>query len=102
MVHIADILQRSVQGNGEVIRWGGEEFVLLLLERDGSQAIALAESIRETVETSVCRFGTQDIRVTMSFGVRELGETVSAEENIEQVDAKLYQAKETGRNRVVY
>jgi len=102
LVHIADILQRSVQGNGEVIRWGGEEFVLLLLERDGSQAIALAENIRETVESSVCRFGTQDIRVTMSFGVRELEETVSAEENIEQVDAKLYQAKEAGRNRVVY
>lgn len=101
LMYIADILQRSIRGNGEVIRWGGEEFILLLPERDLEQAVQLAEEIRTTVEAQGCPYETEEIRVTMSFGVRELDADIPADENIEYVDVKLYEAKETGRNRVV-
>ena len=94
LMYIADILQRS-------IRWGGEEFILLLPERDLEQAVQLAEEIRTTVEAQGCPYETEEIRVTMSFGVRELDADIPADENIEYVDVKLYEAKETGRNRVV-
>lgn len=101
LMYIADILQRSIRGNGEVIRWGGEEFILLLPGRDLEQAVQLAEEIRTTVEVQGCPYETEEIRVTMSFGVRELDADIPADENIEYVDVKLYEAKETGRNRVV-
>lgn len=87
--------------DGAAFRWGGEEFILLLPGKDAEQARELAEKIRQTMEQKVCRFDGQDIRVTMSFGVKALDGTSSVEVNIEEADAKLYEAKTTGRNRVV-
>ena len=100
MVNVSDILKQGIRGNGEVVRWGGEEFVLLLPERDLEQAGDLAEELRSTVEAFTTRYEDQMIAVTMSFGVRRLNPGMSADENVERVDAKLYEAKKAGRNRV--
>ncbi len=80
---------------------GGEEFVLLLPGKNIDDAYALAEEIRKRVETSVCRFEEQNINITMSFGVNDLDKEKTPETNIEQVDEKLYMAKQSGRNRVI-
>ena len=101
LMHVADILQRSITKGDEVVRWGGEEFVLLLSQCSVSEAAAFAENIRKTVEASVCEFGGETIKVTMSFGVAPLLIERSSDENIREADERLYQAKETGRNRVV-
>lgn len=100
LVNVSDILKQGIRGNGEVVRWGGEEFVLLLPERDLEQAGDLAEELRSTVEAFTTRYEDQMIAVTMSFGVRRLNPGMSADENVERVDAKLYEAKKAGRNRV--
>lgn len=102
LAQIASILQTSVGEAGEAVRWGGEEFVLLLLDYDLEQAAKLAEQIRQTIEQSVCPYEGREIKVTMSFGVKEIDAVCSAERNIEQADEKLYEAKATGRNRVVF
>lgn len=98
---IAAILRNSVGTAGEVIRWGGEEFVILMRDCAVSQAAVFAEQIRKRVETSICYFEDIPIRVTMSFGVRALQSDLSPEENVKGVDEKLYEAKASGRNRVV-
>ena len=64
-------------------------------------AVNHAEQLRKAVEASTCHFDGTDIKVTMSFGVKILSGEYSADKNIELVDANLYQAKETGRNKVV-
>lgn len=99
--YIADILRESVGENGEAVRWGGEEFVLLLPGMELSQASRLAEDIRRKAESSVCEYEGTQIKITMSFGVKELEEELSADENVSEVDLRLYRAKETGRNKVV-
>lgn len=86
---------------GEVFRWGGEEFIILLPGRSAEQAGSIAEHLRKSVEQKVCHFDGQDIRITMSFGLKELEGECPIESNIEQVDAKLYDAKKKGRNCVV-
>lgn len=101
LVYVAQILLSNVEKIGEVIRWGGEEFVMLLMDYTKEDAVILAETIRQTVEQSVCEFEGTDIKVTMSFGVKELDKDLSMDANIESVDARLYRAKTTGRNRVV-
>lgn len=98
---IAAILRNSVGTAGEVIRWGGEEFVILMRGCAVSQAVVFAEQIRKRVETSICYFEDIPIRVTMSFGVKALQSDLSPEENVKGVDEKLYEAKASGRNRVV-
>lgn len=101
LTHIAQLLLNCVADRGEVIRWGGEEFVLLLMDYSEADAAAFAEQIRQKAEQSVCEFEGKCIKVTMSFGVQELDKNMTLDENIESVDARLYVAKTTGRNRVV-
>ncbi len=102
LVHIADSLKSSVADRGEVVRWGGEEFVLLFTDCDEQSAAGHAEEIRERVEDGICEFEGQQIKVTMSFGVKELESGQTLDETIEYADARLYQAKTSGRNRVVF
>lgn len=101
LVHIAELLRSSAADQGEVVRWGGEEFVLLFINCDEKMAAMHAEQMRKRVEDSTCEFEGRQIKVTMSFGVKGLENDKSLDENIEHADARLYQAKASGRNRVV-
>ena len=95
--HVAKILS----AHGNVYRWGGEEFLIVLDGANTSEAADLAEKIRLAIMNSVCLFEDKKISVTMSFGVAEINRGLSLEENIKVADERLYRAKETGRNRVV-
>ena len=99
--HVAKILRDSVDKLGDVYRWGGEEFILILANSTLDDAKILAERIRTTVMDSVCNFGGDALKVTMSFGVSEISAELSIEDNIKIADDRLYRAKQTGRNKVV-
>lgn len=99
--YVANLLQNSIRIDDGAFRWGGEEFILLLPHKSTAEAIVLAERLRGLIEESVISFEGTDIRITMSFGVSEINPELTTEENVEAVDAKLYYAKEHGRNRVV-
>ena len=101
LVMVADMLTKAVTGRGQVARWGGEEFVLLLEQDTENEAVILAEKVRQQVEEKVCIFGEERIHITMSFGVEEFDRTKELSENVDMVDARLYKAKQSGRNQVV-
>ena len=101
LVHVAQTLKGSIRSNDGAYRWGGEEFILVLPEADLKAAAQVAERIRSRIEASVINFEGTDIRVTMSFGCATLSPRLTAEQNIEIADDRLYKAKETGRNRVI-
>ena len=94
--HTASVLVKSVRSSDFVIRWGGEEFIVILVGCDVNKAVSIAEKIRENVENSensVCP-------VTASIGVAEYVGG-SYHDVIECADVALYQAKKNGRNQVV-
>lgn len=99
--HVADTVKKCVGTDGEVFRWGGEEFVILLPQHNLEQAVELAERIRSTIEQSKCVSNHITVKVSMSLGVGQLEDDKTLEENIKDADEKLYEAKRTGRNRVV-
>jgi len=101
LINIANILKNSVEQCGDVIRWGGEEFLILLPDTDREGLVRLAEFIRECVQQSVCAYEQKMIRVTMSFGVALIDKALSADDNIKNADERLYLAKANGRNQVV-
>lgn len=101
LVSVADLMQKYVEGKGNVFRWGGEEFIILLPQSSLEQARMLANEIRQNIEKIECRSGEDLIKVTMSFGVKELEKSKTLEENVGEADEKLYQAKMSGRNRVM-
>lgn len=101
LVMVADLMQKYVAEAGEVFRWGGEEFIILLPKYDLDKAAILAEKIRRCVQEAECHSEGTQIKVTMSFGVKELEKDKAPDLNVKEVDAKLYEAKQSGRNRVV-
>lgn len=95
----AHLLSDQVASEGIVARWGGEEFAVLLPYYPQDKAVSLAQSLLIALEKT--SFEEQDIHITMSVGVAELGEGESASALLKRADAALYGAKDKGRNRVI-
>lgn len=83
--------------NAVIGRWGGEEFVVVLYDQDGAQAVALVERCRSRIEQTAFP-GTGG--VTCSIGVTEMTPEDTVQSAFERMDRALYRAKTEGRNRV--
>jgi diguanylate cyclase (GGDEF)-like protein len=102
---VAQILQQSVRaGVDTVARYGGEEFVAILPDADASESLNIAERIREAIESAGFLAGPRSV-VTISIGVAvmggESGHRFTPDELVRAADEALYQAKRSGRNRVI-
>ncbi len=89
-------------------RYGGEEFALLLPFTKLNEAKMVAERLRETIENTKIDISEinpdsteKEINVTISLGIYELKETDNEDDLLKKADKALYEAKGTGRNRVI-
>lgn len=98
---VAKSLRGALRSTDFVIRWGGEEFVMILRGLTGENLSKVLEKSRMLVENSVYRAGDVEVAATISIG----GVTASIDKTNEQLikiaDNNLYKAKQDGRNRVV-
>ncbi len=94
-------LAAAVRTSDLPVRWGGEEFVVLMPDASAAHAAEVAERIRANVADPPFHTGTDEIHVTMSVGwaMRAPGEGGS--ELVARADAALYEAKRHGRNAVI-
>jgi diguanylate cyclase (GGDEF)-like protein/PAS domain S-box-containing protein len=83
-----------------VARWGGEEFVLLLPDTPLEQALIVGEKILDAIR-NMCLLNTP-IQITISGGVVERQFNTPLEHTLQQADMLLYQAKQSGRDRLVW
>lgn len=98
----ASNIGKSVRNTDIVIRYGGEEFLVLLVDTKPEDAMTVAEKIRETLEETKVKMAGGFIQKTISIGVSEFpSDTQNFWECVKFADVALYKAKETGRNRVV-
>ncbi|WP_130471858.1 GGDEF domain-containing protein [Candidatus Magnetaquicoccus inordinatus] len=99
---LADVLKASVRPDDVAARYGGEEFAIILPETSLSAAVVVAERIRHTIMHQPIRAADGQLlpSITLSFGVAESEHSLTPEQLTERADAKLYQAKNEGRNRV--
>ncbi len=98
----ADKIKRSVRTSDLVIRYGGEEFLVLLIDTHPEDSPEVAEKIRHAVEETKVKITGGFIQKTISIGISEFpSDTHNFWEAIKYADVALYKAKERGRNRVV-
>jgi diguanylate cyclase (GGDEF)-like protein len=94
----AALLQRRIRGSDRLVRWGGEEFLIVCPEASLAQACALAETLRHSVETNEWPGG---LKVTASFGVAVRSGDEDFGALIARADTNVYAAKHAGRNCVI-
>ena len=95
---IAEITLNSVREQDISVRWGGEEFLVLLPQTNLLGAITAANKIRSSIEKNP--ISSHSLNITASFGVSQLLEDDELD-FISKTDKLLYEAKKTGKNKVV-
>lgn len=96
LVKLAGIFKAQARSADTIVRWGGEEFAMILPETDKNGAMACAERVRKLVEGSDWKY-----IVTVSVGITTVCQEQCAEKIISITDRALYKAKER-KNTVVY
>ncbi len=98
----ARLLSSNVRKSDMVIRFGGEEFLILLVDVKEGESIKVAEKLRHVIETYEFKIPQGVVKRTISIGVSEFPvDTQAIWEAIKFADVALYKAKEAGRNKVV-
>jgi diguanylate cyclase (GGDEF)-like protein len=99
---VAERFKEGLRASDIAVRWGGEEFLVVLKGCDLEHAQRIAEHLRMDVEQTQFSAGNQTIiPVTISIGVSQYDGVESCEAAIHRADEGLYTAKKGGRNRVV-
>jgi diguanylate cyclase (GGDEF)-like protein len=99
---VAKVLTHSVRASDLVIRYGGEEFLIILQDAEGDAAERVAENIRVAVENLKIQVAGTLLQKTISIGIADFPtDSETFWQAVKFADVALYQAKETGRNKVV-
>jgi len=99
---LAKLLRQTVRASDMVIRFGGEEFLIILVDTPPENADAVAEKIRASCETLEIQAGHVVLKKTISIGIADFpNDSDTFWQAVKFADVALYQAKEGGRNRVV-
>lgn len=100
---VANAALQTFRKTDTVFRFGGEEFVVILTETDIKQAEIPLERFRKTIETLDLSYQNQPVNITVSIGACQLDQSIgNKEEFLQKADNALYDAKNSGRNKVVF
>lgn len=97
---VADVFMKTIIGNGYAIRWGGEEFIIIIENADQKKGIEILKKIRQAVLDNVVEYNGEQLKITMTYGLVE-GDDRAINDINKEVDELLYVGKEGGRNRIV-
>ena len=103
--NLAALVEKEARGYDVFARYGGDEFVFLMRGANLDASIVLAERVRKSVESHQFEYDGETLKITISVGVSHWNgdESVSSSaELLKLVDAELYKAKNSGKNRVMY
>ena len=102
LIGVAETLSRNLRAKDRVSRWGGEEFLMLLVDRSLDDSAEIARKLCEQVSTVSVDIGDGTVAsITASIGVAHFTPITDDAEAIRRADAAMYQAKLEGKNRAM-
>jgi len=102
LAKFSEILQACLRPYDKLFRYGGEEFLVSLINTDENIAMAIAERFKQAVSRyPLYREDDIEVSITASFGIALFDAEQSFETALKNADKALYKAKNSGRNRVV-
>jgi diguanylate cyclase (GGDEF)-like protein len=101
LAEIARVIKQQCRPYDLVARYGGEEFVVMLEAASPGSGLNTAERIRQSIIDNPIKLDDSELHVTVSIGVIEGRDLGDFDSTLRAADAALYQAKESGRNRIV-
>lgn len=99
LIQLTELVSKNIRKTDIFARWGGEEFIILFEACDKKKAIQLSEYIRKKVQEFTF---SNDVKITCSFGITQQNKEDTIQTFTKRVDDALYEAKQSGRNRVVW
>ena len=103
LVQMAEILKSFERDTLQVARYGGEEFLLWMCDEDHQSIVGTIEKIQQKIREAKFEVRQDhEISVTVSIGLADWQPPVPMHEAIKEADFNLYEAKEHGRDRIVY
>jgi diguanylate cyclase len=101
LVHLASLARAMLRGNDAFIRYGGEEFLMVLPETALQGGVSTGQRLQNLLRRQPLVHRDKLIPMTFSGGVSELAATDTEDSLVQRADAALYQAKRAGRNLIM-
>jgi diguanylate cyclase (GGDEF)-like protein len=101
LVKVVEVLKETCRSTDIVGRWGGEEFVIILPEKDSETAKTVAEKIRSEIESRIFNFKDHSFQLTVTVGISLSDEDQIFHNTLAMADKALFVGKESGRNRII-
>ncbi len=98
---IAKNIKNMLREDDMAVRWGGEEFFIFLPHTSLEDGHLFAEKLRKSIKNLPLNYENQEITVTLSIGIAEVGQHANLEDIINDADNAMYQAKQAGRDITV-
>ncbi|MFH8133121.1 GGDEF domain-containing protein [Pantoea osteomyelitidis] len=100
--HIASLLSENMRSGDYLFRYGGEEFLIILVEANKSNAEKFLERIRLKVDQTACPLREGPLQMSISIGFTLHGGHPDYEKLLQQADQGVYEAKRNGRSQMVF
>lgn len=100
LTELSSRMKEHMRGHGFVARWGGEEMLLVYDGVHLDTAVSYMRDLLESIRTKPIVYGDVKLNITMTFGLTE-GNGDKIEHIVRDADEKLYQGKNSGRNKIV-
>jgi diguanylate cyclase len=101
LTHLTQVIKNTLRPTDAVGRYGGEEFVIILPDTDLEAGVEALQRLQRDLTKKFFLHNNERILVTFSAGVALRGENEDQEDLLGRADTAMYQAKQTGKNRVI-
>ncbi len=101
LIHLTNVIKETLRPTDEVARYGGEEFIIIMSETGLEEAMATVTRLQRELTKKFFLHNNERKLITFSAGVALRIAHEASEDVIARADKAMYQAKKTGKNRVV-